>query len=87
MPTKRFRSHADYIKKQACDQELTWRSKHPKPLNGYTTTSYSVYNNRCYTKTTSVVNDHLCKVDCVPEENTTIDCHGKAGVTSVKICV
>jgi len=86
MPSNRFRSHADYIKHKACDQETLWRSKHPKPLNGYTTTSYSVYDNRCYAKTTSVVNDHLCTVDCVSVKNTTIDCHGKAGVTSAKVC-
>ena len=86
MPSNRFRSHADYIKHKACDQETLWRSKHPKPLNGYTTTSYSVYNNRCYAKITSVVNDHLCTVDCVSEKNTTIDCKQEASSAISEMC-
>tara|TARA_Y100001958_G_scaffold157996_3_gene154592 strand:+ start:1311 stop:1574 length:264 start_codon:yes stop_codon:yes gene_type:complete len=86
MPSNRFRSHADYIKHKSCDQETLWRSKHPKPGNGYTATSYSVYNNRCDTKTTSSVDDHLCTVDCVPEEKTTLDCDQEASSAISEIC-
>jgi hypothetical protein len=70
MPTKRYRSHADYIKKKACDQELTWRSKNQKPLNGYTTTSYSVYNNSC-----TRGQDCSCVVhSTISAENILVDC-------------
>ena len=86
MPSNRFRSHADYIKHKACDQETLWRSKHPKPLNGYTTTSYSVYNNKCYTKKTNSANDHICTVDCVVEEKTIHECEQEASSAISEIC-
>jgi len=45
--SKKYGSYRDYIKKQACNQELVWRSQQPAPRNGYTHPSYSVYNNSC----------------------------------------
>ena len=73
MPTNRYRSHADYIKHKACDQELLWRSNHPAPRNGYTSTSYSVYNKRCHLGQ----GDRECKCvanSTISGENMLIDC-------------
>jgi len=73
MPTNRYRSQADYIKHKSCDQELSWRSKNPAPCNGYTSTSYSVYNNRCYLGQ----GDRACKCivhSTISSKNSLVDC-------------
>ena len=85
MPTNRYCSHADYIKHRACDQELLWRSKKPAPLNGYTTTSYSVYNNRCYLGQ----GERACKCvvySTVSPKNTLVDCIATADLSISQKC-